>query len=44
MQEGASMVKWTALDPCLMLSESDSSLYINFQFCEEKNHKHFKNM
>ena len=23
---GASTVKWTALDPCLMLSESDSKL------------------
>ena len=25
-----------------MLSESDSILCINFEFCEEKNHRHFK--
>ena len=35
-QPGASTVKWTNLDPCLMLSESDSKLYTNFEFGEEK--------
>ena len=24
-----------------MLSESDSKLYTNFEFCEERNHRHF---
>ena len=33
---GASTVKWTCPDPCLVLSESDSKLYTNFEFCEEK--------
>ena len=33
---GASTVKWTTLDPCTGLSESDSKLYTNFEFCEEK--------
>ena len=33
---GASTVKWTCPDPCLELSESDSKLYTNFNFCEEK--------
>jgi len=27
---GASTVKWTTLDPCLGLSESDPKLYTNF--------------
>ena len=27
-----------------MLSESDSRLYTNFEFCEEKNHKRFKSI
>ena len=39
---GASTVKWTNLDPCLVFNESDSKLYINFEFCEEKNHRHYK--
>ena len=29
------MVKWTTLDPCLVLSESGSKVYIKFEFCEE---------
>jgi hypothetical protein len=38
---GASTVKWTTPHPCLVLSESESSLCTNFKFCEEKNHTHF---
>jgi len=42
MVEGdARMVKWTILDPCLVLSESDSKLYTNFDFVKEKNHRYF---
>ena len=33
---GASTVKWTTPNPCLVSSESDSKLYTNFEFCEEK--------
>ena len=33
---GASTVKWTSLDPCLVVSESDSILYTNFKSCEKK--------
>ena len=33
---GASTVKWTTHDPCLVLSESDSFLCTNFEFCEQK--------
>ena len=33
---GVSMVKWTTLDPCTSLGESDSKCYINFQFYDEK--------
>ena len=36
MRMGASMVKWTSSNPCPVLSESDSKLYINFESCEEK--------
>ena len=32
---GASTVKWTIHDPCLVLSESDSKLYIYVEFFEE---------
>ena len=35
-------VKWTSLDLCLVLSESDSTLCTNFEFVQEKNHRHFK--
>jgi hypothetical protein len=28
-------------DPCLVLSESDSKLYTNFEFCEQKHHRYF---
>ena len=34
MLEVASTVKWTILDSCLVLSESDSKLYTNFEFGE----------
>jgi hypothetical protein len=41
---GASTVKWTALDPCLGLSESDPKQYTNFEFYEIKIHKHLENI
>ena len=41
---GTSMVKWTILDPCLVLSERESILCIKFEFCEGKNHWHLKNI
>ena len=33
---GTTTVKWTTLDSCLVLSESDGILYTNFEFCEDK--------
>ena len=36
LEVGASMVKWTGPLPCLVLSEGDSILHTNFEFCEEK--------
>ena len=36
------MLKLTSQDPYLVLSESDSMLCINFEFCEERSHKIFK--
>ena len=42
--QGASTVKWTALDPCSGLSESDAKLYNNFEFYEIKIHKHLENI
>jgi hypothetical protein len=33
---GASTVKWTVYDPCLVFNESESKLYTNFDSCEEK--------
>ena len=41
---GPSMVKWTTSDPYLVLSESDSNLYTDFEFCIEKNHRHWENI
>ena len=41
---GASMVKWTTLDPCSGLSESDPKLYTNFKFYEIEIHKQLKNI
>jgi hypothetical protein len=43
-QEGASTVKWIALDPCSSLSESDPKLYTNFEFHEIEIHKHLENI
>ena len=40
----ASMVKWTALDPCSCLCESDPKLYTNFEFYEIEIHKHLENI
>ena len=37
---GASIVKWTAPNPCPMLNENNSKLYTNFEFCARKNHTH----
>ena len=37
MYTSASVVKWTTHDFCLMLSESESILCIDFEFHEEKN-------
>ena len=42
--QGASMVKWTTLDPCSCLSESDPKLYTNFEFYEIGIHKHLENI
>ena len=41
---GASTVKWTALDPCSGLSESDPKLYTNFEFYEIEIHEHLENI
>jgi hypothetical protein len=41
---GTSLVKYTTPLPCINLSESDSKLHTNFEFCEGKNHKHLKNI
>ena len=43
-EEGASTVKWTTLDPCSGLSESDPKLYTNFEFYEVEVHKHLENI
>ena len=42
--EGSRAINWTTPDPCPVFSESDSKLYTDFEFCEEKNHWHFKNI
>ena len=39
---GASTIKWTAPDPCLVFNESDSKLYTNFEFYEKTNYGHSK--
>ena len=41
---GASTVKWTALDPCSGLSESDPKIYTKFEFHEIEIHKHLENI
>lgn len=39
---GASTSKWTAPNPYLVLSGSDSKLCTKFKFCEDKDHRHLK--
>ena len=39
---GTSTFKYTTPLPCIGLSESDSTLYTKFEFCEGKNHKHLE--
>jgi hypothetical protein len=39
---GASTIKVD--NPRLVFSETDSKLYTKIEICEEKNHKHFKNI
>ena len=39
---GASTVEWTAPDPCLVFDKNSSRLYTDYEFCEEKNHRHFQ--
>ena len=38
------MVKWTTLDPCSGLSESDSKLYTNLEIYEIEIYKHLENI
>ena len=38
------MVKWTSLDPPLMLSEIDSKLYTNLDFVQNKYHTHLRDI
>jgi hypothetical protein len=42
--KGASTVKWTTLDPCSGLSESDPKLYTNFDPHEIEIHKHLESI
>jgi len=39
---GTSTVKYSIPLYCIGLSERDSKIYINFEFCERKNHKIFE--
>jgi hypothetical protein len=41
---GASIVKWTSLDPCSSLSESDPKLNTNFDFYEIEIHEHLESI
>ena len=41
---GASTVKYIAPLHCISLNERVSKLYAIFEFYEEKNHKHLKNI
>ena len=41
---GASMIKWTTLDPCSSLSESDPKLYTNFEVYKIEIHKHLESI
>ena len=40
---GASTSKYWTPSHCIVLRESDSKLYTDFEFCEGKNHKYLKN-
>ena len=40
---GVSTIKYTISLPCIGLNESDSKLFITFEFCKGKNHKYLKN-
>ena len=40
----ASTVKWTSLNSCISLSESDSKQYTNFEFRGEKDLTNSKNL
>jgi hypothetical protein len=44
LNQGANTVKWTALDPCSGLCESDPKLYTNFDLYEIKTHKHLESI
>jgi hypothetical protein len=44
LQLGASTVKWTALDPCSGLSESDPKLYTNSDLYEIEIQKHLESI
>ena len=41
---GASTVKWTTLDLCLGLNESDRKLYTTFEFYEIEIYEHLENI
>jgi len=41
---GARTVKWTPLDPCSSLSESDPKLCTNYEFYEIEIHKHLESI
>ena len=41
---GAITVKWTSLDPCSGVSESDPKIYTKFEFYEIEIHKHLENI
>ena len=40
---GTSTVKYKTPLPCIGLSGNYCRIYINFEFCEGKNHKHLEN-
>ena len=38
------MAEWRAPNPCLVLRESDSKLYIDFEFCEGNNYRQIQSI
>ena len=44
MHVGASTEKVDNLWSRMVFNEGDSNLYTNFEFCDEINHRHFKNI